>query len=155
MKQSELAAKGFAGFRQIEDICSDGGVDGVPVKAGVYAVLRAEVGEPIFLQSNCGGHFKGQEPTVPIEELKGEWVEGPDLLYLGRSNNLRRRIGQLCKFSQGEPVGHWGGRYLWQLAGHDELIVAWLTTKEYNQRYDQLMREFRQDFDSSPFANLR
>jgi hypothetical protein len=51
-------------------------------------------------------------------------------LYVGRARSLRRRITALARFGSGQPVGHWGGRYLWQLADHEDLAIAWRTSDE-------------------------
>jgi hypothetical protein len=31
----------------------------------------------------------------------------------------------LARYGRGEPVAHQGGRYLWPIAEHDSLRVAW------------------------------
>ena len=39
------------------------------------------------------------------------------ILYFGKADALRKRIKDLVRFAAGEPVAHWGGRYLWQISG--------------------------------------
>jgi hypothetical protein len=54
-----------------------------------------------------------------------KWVAGTPVIYVGKGDNLRRRLKQYADFGAGRPVGHWGGRYIWQLVDRDELVVAW------------------------------
>jgi len=60
-------------------------------------------------------------------------------------------------FGAGRPVGHWGGRYIWQLADADSLLVCW---KELDCDVplvveQQMIDEFVASCGKLPFANCR
>ena len=150
-----LRDAGFTGFHRVHTwrdwiaIC--------PSSAGVYVVLCADCQRPSFLASSSGGHFKGRDPTVAIERLEREWIDGIDVLYIGKADLLRRRIEQLLIFSEGEPIGHWGGRFLWQLEGHKDFEIAWITTPDERpvDAEAKLLIKFRDEFGQLPYANIQ
>jgi hypothetical protein len=120
----------------------------------VYVVRRDKSRPPAFLEQSVGGRFKGRDPSVPIDRLASEWVEGTDIVYVGRAKNLRQRVNQLARFGRGEPIGHWGGRLLWQLADHRELEIAWLEDDAPDFLEVELVAEFVESHHQLPFANL-
>ena len=63
---------------------------------------------------------------------------------------------QYFRFGNKEAVGHWGGRYIWQLSNPEELIVCWKATSNKDPRYveKELIAEFVKQFNKRPFANL-
>jgi hypothetical protein len=65
--------------------------------------------------------------------------------------------GQDLAFGEGKPVGHWGGRYIWQLAGSWEFRVAWRETCGEEPRIveSRLIAELRRATRTLPFANLK
>ncbi len=154
MRRSHLQARGFRGFLPVSGLRGKG-IEKVSPEPGVYAVLRFESGKPTFLSRNQGGHFRGQDPTVEAATLERSWVEGTQVLYFGKTNKLRRRIAQLCHFGAGERVGHWGGRYMWQIADSDKFMIAWLPVSDAIKEHRTLMEEFRAAFGSWPFANIQ
>jgi hypothetical protein len=77
---------------------------------------------------------------VPVEALQSKWVPDAHTSYIGKADNARRRLEQFARFGAGEPVAHWGGRYIWQLADSAELLVAW-----HAITWDELARETRSD----------
>lgn len=153
--QSGLLDCGFTGFRVV---CAwQDWIATVPSSAGVYVVLCTASLEPSFLAASSGGRFKGRDPTVAVERLEREWIEGVEVLYVGKADLLRRRIEQLLKFSEGEPVGHWGGRFLWQLEGHKDFEIAWITTPDERpvDAEAKLLIKFRDEFGQLPYANIQ
>ena len=68
-----------------------------------------------FAERSCGGWFKGKEPTVANAALVANWVENAEVVYIGKADQLKRRQTQFADFGIGKPVGHWGGRLIWQL----------------------------------------
>jgi hypothetical protein len=69
---------------------------------------------------------------------------------------LRTRLRQYRDHGQGKPVGHWGGRYIWQLGGSGELRVAWKVTGEHPRLLEQeMLTTFLERYGQLPFANLR
>lgn len=60
-------------------------------------------------------------------------------------------------FGQGEDIGHWGGRLIWQLSDYDELIVCWKILKDINPRvYEKnFLINFKKVNGRYPFANLK
>ena len=125
-----LQAHGFEGFKTMGELM-DGAKASIPAQKGVYVVLRENETNPQFLAEGTGGFFKGKNPNVPLDELEDNWVEGTSILYIGKaggagsSATLQKRLGQYLRFGQGANIGHWGGRYIWQLADSRDLVVCW------------------------------
>ena len=125
-----VRSAGFSGFKQVRDL-REANCDSVPDVAGVYLVARDPSSPPKFMPRSRGGKFKDRNPTLPLQELEANWVDGAAVLYIGKAggggsrNTLRKRIRSFMRFGGGHPVGHWGGRLIWQLDGCDSLIICW------------------------------
>lgn len=127
----------------------------VPQSGGVYIVLQPTSTKPDFLRSNPGGRFKDRDPTVDASVLHANWVDGAEIVYIGKADNLRRRLRQFAQFGAGKPIGHWGGRLIWQLTGSKDLLVAWRETPgEVPKEVETTMlADFRAAYGCPPFAN--
>jgi hypothetical protein len=114
--RSSLEVSGFRGFISGSTLMGQPG-HAIPREPGVYVVLRAPQEKPVFLDRSPAGHFKGKDPSVPVAWLEEQWVEGSEVIYIGRTKNLFRRIvREHLRFGQGAPIGAWGGRLIFQLA---------------------------------------
>ncbi|HEU4365125.1 MAG TPA: hypothetical protein VFT13_06625 [Candidatus Krumholzibacteria bacterium] len=162
MDRSSLVRLGFRGFISIRDLRAASLRD-IPQTPGVYALLREQRTEPAFVESGTGGHFKGKNPNVPIDVLRAAWVPTSPVVYIGKAggadggSTLRRRLGQYLDFGAGKPVGHWGGRYIWQLSDAEDLHVCWLSTVDRDPESVEadLIEAFKAEHGKRPFANLR
>lgn len=136
----------------------------VPPGSGVYVVVRPSDEPPSFLDVSPAGHFKGRDPTVPVAELAALWVPGARIVYIGKANlggtgrrGLRKRLDEFRRFGSGSPIGHSGGRRIWQLADHDELLVGWRATDDIDavRIETEMIAKFRDHYGVLPFANMR
>jgi hypothetical protein len=129
----------------------------LPSSGGNYLVLRRDTTLPQFLPQSGAGHFKGKDPSCPISELQQHWVPQAQVLYVGYTDNLSRRIRQLGDFAYGKPVGHWGGRLLWQLSGWEDLEVWWRQSPPASPEAgkEALLARFVATHGVMPYANLR
>ena len=148
----------FKSIKELMQSCEE-----LPYEKGVYMVLRTSNDAPTFLKEGTGGFFKGKDPNVSIEELEDNWIDDEPILYIGQtggngsSNTLQRRIRQNILFGQGKNIGHYGGRYIWQLADAAELLVCWkpLADNDPKQVEEEMMQIFKQVHNGRrPFANL-
>ena len=97
-----------------------------PDSGGVYMVIRLSDMQPIFVEAGSGGFHKGRNPNVSIDELQANWVEGAKFVYIGKSVNVRKRLKQYQRFGKGQNVGHYGGRFIWQIKdAMNDLVVCW------------------------------
>ncbi|MDE0303298.1 MAG: hypothetical protein OXI87_00215 [Albidovulum sp.] len=159
---ASLRSQGFDGFVTVADL-RRGNRNNIPAAPGVYLVLRDCASHPEFLEVGTGGHFKNKDPNVPMSKLKNEWVEGALTVYVGQSGSkskgtLKKRIDELIRFGQGHPVGHRGGRFIWQLRGADRLLLCWKQIADGDPK--EFKKELIEAFKSAhggrrPFANLR
>lgn len=145
-----LKGIGFEGFVALQSVGTS-----VPPVPGTYVVLRLGTPDPSFAAVSRGGWFKGRNPPVAIDQLAEKWVRGAEVVYIGQGGNLRRRIGQLTRFGLGQPIGHWGGRYLWQLEDCADLTIAWRPEDEPVLAEAELLSGFASHYGRLPFANLR
>jgi hypothetical protein len=149
----------FNGFFTINELNENPNL--IPNVKGVYKVVFPG-GEPEFLTQGTCGRFKDREPNVAVDVLKDNWIDGADVVYIGKAGSptgqatLRKRIKQYLKIGQGKKVGHWGGRFIWQLKDSDQLQFCWCETPDEDPSDVEtgLIQEFREQHGTRPFANL-
>ncbi len=136
----------------------------VPTDPGVYVIVRPHDDPPTFLDVSPAGHFKGRDPTVPVDALHALWVPDTRIVYIGKANRgrggnrgLRKRLDEFRRFGAGEPVAHSGGRRIWQLADHADLLVGWRVTDDAvaAEMETEMIARFRAHHGARPFANMR
>ena len=156
----DIKKAGFVGFKTMQELFVDSSQ--LPSIKGVYLVLNPDTKVPAYLQVGTGGHFKGKNPNVTIQELKSNWVDKTIVVYIGKAGSdtssatLKSRLKQYFGFGQGKNIGHWGGRLIWQLATSNNLVVCWKTLPNEDQRTfeGKLIKDFVTQYGNRPFANL-
>lgn len=142
----------------------------IPTKSGVYFVIVPPAfNSRTFIYPGTGGHYKGNDPNIPIVDLEKGWVENADILYIGKAGGVRRngvpyktnlktRIRTLLKFgNMDDKAPHWGGRYLWQYKDSSELLIYWYVCKDNENAVQleiKLINDFKRQYGRIPFANI-
>ncbi len=155
-----LKDEGFEGFETIESMMQNA-CRNVPHVPGVYFVLNPDLRKE-FMAESTGGWFKKRNPSVEILALESNWIENALILNMGKaggsdsSATLNSRLKQYMRFGQGKPVGHWGGRLIWQLNKSSELLICWreLLDDEPREIEKAYIQDFVRIFGKRPFANL-
>lgn len=162
MTKEQLQNEGFDGFVSINELMNNTGL--APKQKGVYVILNNTKNVPTFLPEGTGGYFKGKNPNVPVAKLQRQWIEDEAVVYIGKAGGkdngatLQSRLKQYMDFGQGKPVGHRGGRLIWQLAEIKDFLVCWkiLSAEEPEDVERQMIQDFKKEHDGRrPFANLR
>lgn len=156
-----LAEAGFQGFVTVREMMQIN-CAGAPREKGVYVIFYGSEALPTFLDLSRGGHFKGRNPTVAVRTLEKAWIPGAKVLYIGQSGGgdssgtLLTRLRQYMRFGSGEPVGHWGGRFIWQIEEYGDLIVCWKTIPSGDPREveTEYIKQFVKRYGRRPFANV-
>lgn len=157
--RAELEAAGFSGFVPFAELPNSG----VPTGPGVYAIVRWTTTQPKFRAVSPAGWFKDRDPSTPVETLNAKWVPEVEVVYIGKATGgkdgrrgLRKRLEEYRRHGAGEAIGHWGGRYIWQLTDADQLLVAWLETpqRDPGDVEAELIAAFREQTGVLPYANL-
>jgi hypothetical protein len=77
------------------------------------------------------------------------------VVYVGKATSLRSRLAQYRRYGSGQPVGHQGGQYIWQVSDSAALLVAWKPTdRDPGAEEAALLRLFLTEHGRLPFANL-
>lgn len=150
--RGRLEGAGFEGWKTFGDLADR--LSSVSAAGGVYVVFR-DGGTPSFRAANPGGRFKNRDPSVSEEALRANWVDDASVIYIGKADDLRRRLREFMRFGSGAPIGHWGGRLIWQLSDSASLVVGWQETPEEVARDVEtaMINAFRVAWGKPPFAN--
>ena len=151
----ELKLAGFIGFKTIKELELNNSI--IPIENGVYLVLNINKKKVEFQEIGSGGFFKGIDPNVSISILEENWVDNTIVLYIGKANSLKKRLIQYIQFGNGRNVGHYGGRYIWQIRNCKTLVVCWKILKNDNPKSieSDLIKEYKRIYIKRPFANLQ
>ncbi len=156
---SQIEKLGFKGFKTIATLSQDPSL--IPAECGVYFVIVPKIDlRPNFLLKGSGGYHKGKEPNVDLITLNSKWVDNSYIVYIGKAGGdnikatLRSRLKQYFSFGAGKPMGHYGGRLIWQLQNSQELIVCWKTCSNPRAEEISYLQEYRNIHSKLPFANL-
>ncbi|WP_327290312.1 hypothetical protein [Streptomyces sp. NBC_01198] len=128
-----LEERGFRGFAPFSLLATQL----LPLDGGIYVVIRTSDAAPTFLVASTAGWRKGKNPAVSTSQLAAKWVEGAEILYIGKADagraaadhGLRGRLMQYARHGLG-GTSHHGGRYIWQLQDSTDLLVAWKPTTD-------------------------
>lgn len=148
--RAALEEEGFTGWVTFNALLSSS----LPDAPGVYLVYRQSPASPVFLPTSQAGRFKGRDPSVESSLLDSKWVMNANVVYVGKATSLRKRLRQYGQFGSGNPVGHWGGRFIWQLQDHEDLLVAWKPVAGPGLEEGRLLRRFLEEYGRLPFANV-
>lgn len=163
----EIRKAGFAGFNKMSELFLDS--SSLPDIKGLYLVLYVDSLTPEFLGVGSGPRLykKKTNPNVCIAELSANWVDNTKVVYIGKAGGknqkgvegkatIRKRLKTYLSFGKGNDVRHYGGRLIWQLKNHKDLIVCWKTTPNAEPRDIEvdLIQQFVSKFSKRPFANL-
>lgn len=163
----EIKSSGFTGFKKISELSID--IKSIPHERGIYFVLNMDKVDPKFIVPGVGGFFKGRDPNISVSELEQNWVENSLVVYIGQAggiingkwsdSTLQKRIKQYLRFGQGENVGHYGGRLIWQLGNYRDLELCWKSlagrVMDPKEEESRLISAFKTQFGKRPFANLQ
>ena len=67
-------------------------------------------------------------------------------------------LNQYLKFGNGQNIGHWGGRYIWQIKNSGNLLLCWKPTPDEDPEAIEtaLIARFKEQHRGHrPFANLK
>jgi hypothetical protein len=152
-----LKARGFQGFAPFSQLAALP----LPLDSGIYVVFRTSDAAPTFLATSTAGWRKGRDPAVSLQQLAAKWVQGTEVLYIGKADagtagrhGLRGRLRQYARHGLGR-TSHHGGRYIWQLQDSATLLVAWKPSSDARAEEVALLAEFEAQHHALPFANLK
>jgi hypothetical protein len=93
----------------------------------------------------------------PVEALERKWV--PEQKSTTSEGAVTCVAGSRTTqaFGAGNQIGHWGGRYIWQLADSRQFRMAWKGCSNDQPPADleaTLVARFKQTHGHLPFANI-
>jgi hypothetical protein len=161
-EKEQLQRCGFVGFKTVQELmnsCKD-----IPKEMGVYVILREKNEKPVILGKRPFDCQEERYPSYPKSELEAKWVEGTQIIYIGKAGGsdqkteLHKRLSTYIRFGKGQKAAHGGGRSIWQLADAKELVVCWRVLSEEEPRCveERMISEFREAHNGMrPFANRK
>ena len=141
MTEAFLRKIGFVGFQTVgyyKDHLKE-----IPEQKGVYVVSNKQEGRPTFV--GCGDYER-------FNELFDNWISNAEILYIGQSKNLKKRIEQYIK----KRNNHRGGHSIWKLSNFQDLIICWhpLCDDSDPRKFEKFLIDlFVLMYDKLPFAN--
>ncbi|MBI5130784.1 MAG: GIY-YIG nuclease family protein [Rhodopseudomonas palustris] len=84
-------------------------------------------------------------------EVRSRWNEGQQIIYIGRSVNVGKRLSQFYRHVRGKPRPHRGGEDILRLEG--QKLVHWSCVREYALAERKLIEFFEQSVGKKPFGN--
>lgn len=142
-----------------KEIDQYGKINSIAAESGIYKVHMPQDFQMVITpETDAIKLHKGRNLIYPVQKLEDKWdnirsAEGDGILYVGKADNLQKRITELIKYGYGERVAHRGGRAIWQLKNNKTLLIEIIPCKKPREKEKQSILEYREKYGSYPFAN--
>ena len=126
----------------------------VPAKKGVYCI-RIPAGMEVAFKDTIDNH---PGAAYPIERLEAKRVPSSGILYIGKANGekgLFQRLRQYLRYGFDAGSNHRGGRAIFQVEGHENLICRWCVCENCEDKERLLLENFKRKYGAYPIANWR
>lgn len=122
----------------LEIVISKGRADWsmLPKEPGIYIVFLPQGISPQF-KSTTGKAVSCAPTSIAVLEDKWRAINRQaktDILYVGKGDNVRRRIRDLLRFGVGIAENHKGGEWLWQISNISETILRIINCPQGKQK---------------------
>ena len=128
-------------------------------EAGIY-VVYCEVKQALHFEPHSGTATYAK--TTNPEFLGQEWQRineraPTDIVYIGKGDNIRKRVRLLVRFGVGRADNHHGGEWMWQIQEIKEANVLTQTCPVGRQKAFEnwLLERFREEHGCYPLANQK
>lgn len=138
-------------------------VDGV---GGIYKVLLPkEIDFVLKNETTAITEYNGRklvyDSEEEIETITERWKiiqscdeDDNNLLYIGCSNDLKRRLKEFAQYGVKKSKTHRGGKIIWQIENAINFQIEIIPTVEYKKEEYRLIRDYRKRHkDQRPIAN--
>lgn len=155
--------KNFNFLGKIKDLKSGGFIwDRGLSAAGVYLIVYEGKETPQFIIPGCGPEkYRDREVNTIKDKLEENWIclgFNRNIVYIGESESkggVGARVKEHMKFGNGEEANAYGGRYIWQIKDHDNLLVFWKKSNNPKREKKLILKDFKDKYGKLPFANLK
>lgn len=126
----------------------------VPQVSGIYKVLKPDYMKDVQFQD---AQFKNHIHNVSSNVAKAKYdsTQNTDVLYIGKAENLNRRLSQYVRFGLNKCTVHKGGRFVFAIKNWGELKIQYITCDSPREREKQELESFKNKNGTLPFANHR
>ena len=90
-EKEQLQKCGFEGFKTVSELMNS--CKEIPKEMGVYVVLREKKEKPVILEKRPFNCQEEKYPSYSKSELENEWVEGAQIIYIGKAGGLAFKTG--------------------------------------------------------------
>ena len=147
-----------------------GQLDKIPETAGVYWLSYRSLDAGSLFDADTLRWWVEAAPAMTVDGVRAEAASVQDRLaeylthdvvYIGSSNNLRRRLWNCYIHILGDDRPHRGSQWLKTLAVFEQLEISYEATPDYSARKNEWLQEFMlqhpaiRNEPALPFANLR
>lgn len=137
---------------KIKDLIKNG-VKDITKSEGIYKVIAPE-GFNVEFVDNC---LNTTCNPYRLNELQDKYnkIKDKSVLYIGKANNLQRRIRQYVNYGLNKGKVHKGGRAIFQIKNFEQLEIIVINCANCAEVEKQALIEYKKNNGKLPLANWR
>lgn len=130
----------------------------IPHNSGVYVIFVPEDISITILETSAVSSDFSRKPRIRSkEELIQKYEAGDqEIIYIGQSNNLNRRLKEYIDQGFGRSLSHRGGIVLFQIKEWPSLQLIFIESEEPKRLENELLKKYKDNNEKiRPFANWK
>lgn len=140
-------------IEKLEKDIQNNSYDYIPKQSGVYRILNLENVLITILGSSTNKKFD----AYSVSDLQERYDKSKQntVLYIGKGDNLHKRIKQYIKFGLNLVDNHKGGRSIFQIEDYKKLYVEIILCDNCECVEKNMLLGFEKQYNGLPMANRK